>query len=100
MLFRDCVGDFFGGHFGFVGEVLGFLGRPPLGTLRRPRPIIWYNLPARKSDVQPSSLTIFILVSKTKSKQKHMKIKLFGHPVSPRALGTAAVEKRAIFYSG
>ena len=64
----------------------GFSGQKPAGDPAPTCPDHMVSFSARKTDIQPSSLTMFIWVSK-KIKQI-MKIKLFGYPLNPRALGT------------
>ena len=60
------------------GRKSEFSGRKPAGDLAPTCPDHMVSFSARKNDIQPCSLTIFIFF-KTKGKQV-MKIKLFGHP--------------------
>ena len=53
------------------GPKSGFSVRKPAGDLAPTCPDHLVSLPARKNDIQPSSLTIFILFSNKKTKQKH-----------------------------
>ena len=73
-----------------------FLDRKPAGDLAATCPDHMVSLSALKTEIQPSSLTIFIFASR----QKNMNTNLFGHPLNPRALGTAPVEKSAKICSG
>ena len=80
---------------GFVSEMFGFLAENPWGTERRPRRS--FGISSSLKIRHPTMLVNHFHIC-FQNKTRIMEIKLFGHPLNPRDLGTAPVEKSATIF--